>query len=246
MIFEELNKFNNVVFTEKGHSYTVGGRPAISVTTFLKKFKEPFNTDFWAEASAKKRSKTKQEILKEWDSKRELSTNKGSKFHAFAENYINNKVINTKKYDSHIDASAYNKIESQFINFYETTKDTLIPIRSELCVGSSHLGICGTIDQLYYSKNFKQLVIFDWKTNKKINQVSPYDNWMLNPISHLPECEFITYSLQLSLYKYIIELETNLQIHSCYIVWFNEKNQTYQTFKCDDFRKEIIDMLQYN
>jgi hypothetical protein len=246
MIFEELNKFNNVVFTEKGHSYTVGGRPAISVTTFLKKFKEPFNTNFWADVSAKKQKVSREEILKQWDSKRELSTNKGSKFHAFAENYINNKVINTNQYDSHIDMKAYNKIESLFKKFYAETKNHLIPIRSELCVGSADLGICGTIDQLYYSVPFESLVIFDWKTNKKINHTSPYGNWMLDPISHLPDCEIVTYSLQLSLYKYIIEFETDLKIHSSYIVWFNEKNDSYKVFKGMDLETEIINMLDYN
>ena len=27
MIFKELNKFNNVVFTEEGHTYTLNGKP---------------------------------------------------------------------------------------------------------------------------------------------------------------------------------------------------------------------------
>ena len=69
---------------------------------------------------------------------------------------------------------------------------------------------------------------------------------MLGPVSHLDECEFSTYSLQLSLYRYIIEYETNLKIKDCFIVWFNEKNDTYKLIKCADYRKEIIDMLHYN
>jgi ATP-dependent exoDNAse (exonuclease V) beta subunit len=122
----------------------------------------------------------------------------------------------------------------------------LVPIRSELCVGSSNLGICGMVDQLYYSEPLNGLVIFDWKTNKKIDYVSKYNKWMLDPISHLPECEFTTYSLQLSLYKHIIELETNLKIKGCYIVWFNEKNDGHKLIQCADLQKEISEMLNYN
>ena len=113
-------------------------------------------------------------------------------------------------------------------------------------MGSSKLGICGMVDQLYYSVPLGGLVIFDWKTNKRLNYNSKFDNWMLDPISHLPECEFTTYSLQLSLYKYIIELETELKIEDCYIVWFNEKNDSYRLIQCADYKKEIINMLNYN
>ena len=100
-----------------------------------------------------------------------------------------------------MDMEAYNKIESQFLDFYEESKENLIPVRSELCVGSRSLGICSMVDQLYYSNTLKGLVIFDWKTNKKMNYRSKYQNMMLDPISHLEECEFSTYSLQLSLYN---------------------------------------------
>ena len=55
-----------------------------------------------------------------------------------------------------------------------------------------------------------------------------------------------TYSLQLSLYKYIIEKNTNLKLGDSYIVWFNEKNETYKPIKCYDFQKEIVKMLEKN
>ena len=246
MIFKELNKFKDVVFTEDGHTYTIEGNPATSVTTFIGQFKKTFIREFWAQRSAEKENKTVEEILNKWDSISTRACNKGSQFHAFAENYINNKILNNTIYDSDLDLEAYNKIESHFLKYYENSKENLIPIRSELCVGSSKLGICGMVDQLYYSIPLDGLVIFDWKTNKKIDYSSKYKNWMLDPISHLPECEFTTYSLQLSLYRYIIELETNLEIKKCFIVWFNENNDTYKLIECADYRKEIQNMLDYN
>ena len=245
-IFQELNKFNNVIFTEEGHTYTLNGKPLTSVTTFIGKFKKPFLKDFWADKTANKEGKTRQEILDKWDSISLRACNKGSKFHAFAENYISNKVLTNTMYDFDVDMEAYNKIEAQFLKFYEESKNNLTPISSELCVGSSSIGLCGMVDQLYYSNTLKGLVIFDWKTNKKMNYTSKYKNKMLAPISHLDECEFSTYSLQLSTYKYIIEHETDLEIKDCYIVWFNEKNHSYNLIKCADYRKEIIDMLNYN
>jgi ATP-dependent exoDNAse (exonuclease V) beta subunit len=245
-IFKELNKFNEVVFTERGHTYTVGGQKATSVTTFIGQFKETFERDFWAARSAEKENVKLQDILDRWDSISLRACNKGSKFHAFAENYINNKILTNTMYDFDLDKKSYDKIESYFIQFYEESKTNLIPIRSELCVGSRDLGICGMVDQLYYSTPLDGLVIFDWKTNKKMNYKSRYQKKMLGPVSHLDECEFSTYSLQLSLYKYIIEYETNLKIKDCFIVWFNENNSSYQVLKCNNYTQEIVSMLDYN
>ena len=98
-IFKELNKFNEVVFTERGHTYTVGGKQATSVTTFIGQFKETFERDFWAARSAEKENVKLQDILDKWDSISLRACNKGSKFHAFAENYINNKILTNTMYD---------------------------------------------------------------------------------------------------------------------------------------------------
>jgi len=246
MIYQELNKFNHIVFKDSNHTYMLNGKQLTSVTTFIGKFKKPFEKEFWSYKKAEQEGVTQQEILDKWDSISLRACNKGSKFHAFAENYINNKVLPNIIYDFDIDMKAYDKIESHFLKFYEDSKENLIPISSELCVGSSRLGICGMVDQLYYSKTLESLVIFDWKTNKKIEYKSKFKNKMLEPISHLPECEFTTYSLQLSLYKYIIELETKLDIKKCFIVWFNEKNDSYKLIECADYKKEIVNMLDYN
>ena len=38
----ELHKFNNIVFSEKEHRYTINGNDAISVTTLLNIYKEEY------------------------------------------------------------------------------------------------------------------------------------------------------------------------------------------------------------
>ena len=245
MIFQELNKFNNIVFKDSDHTYKLNGESLTSVTTFIGKFKKPFEKEFWSYKTAQKEGVSQEEILAKWESIALYATNKGSKLHNFAENYINNKIIDNVIYEP-IDTKAYDKIESHFLKFYEDTKDTLIPIISELVVGSPELGLCGMVDQLYYSTKLDALVIFDWKTNKALNKKSRFKNKMLGPCSHLDECEMSTYSLQLSTYRYIIEYVTNLKFHSTYIVWFNEKNDSYELVPCEDYRNLVKEMLSYN
>lgn len=68
-------------------------------------------------------------------------------------------------------------------------------------------GICGQADRIEIVGN--QVDIYDYKTNKEIKKQS-YKSWdgittkMAHPLSHLDDCNLIHYSLQLSIYMYII------------------------------------------
>lgn len=85
--------------------------------------------------------------------------------------------------------------------------------------------LAGTIDVPIIKRGTNKFVILDWKTNKdefkptsgymkkiqvggqwiKSDQFVPTDDRFLEPISHLPLCKINTYTLQLSLYAYILE-----------------------------------------
>jgi ATP-dependent exoDNAse (exonuclease V) beta subunit len=67
------------------------------------------------------------------------------------------------------------------------------------------------VDQLFFNEKSGKLEIWDWKTNKKIDKKNRWQQFK-EPISHLDVCELNTYSLQLSLYKYIITRNTNIEL----------------------------------
>jgi hypothetical protein len=68
-------------------------------------------------------------------------------------------------------------------------------------------GICGQSDLVEVVKG--RINIIDYKTNKEIKTES-FKNWegisekMLHPVSHLDDCNYNHYALQLSIYMYII------------------------------------------
>ena len=133
-----------------------------------------------------------------------------------------------------------------FNKFYEESYGKLVPMKSEIIVGDDELGICGMVDQLFWNNKTNELQIWDWKTNKEIKRNNRWQQFK-EPLSHLDVCEFNTYSLQLSLYRYIIEKNTNIKLGDSYIVWFNEKNNNYEPIKCRDYREEVKAMLkEYN
>tara|TARA_R110000824_G_scaffold73220_4_gene186487 strand:+ start:10894 stop:11664 length:771 start_codon:yes stop_codon:yes gene_type:complete len=245
----ELSVFNNIKYYDKPHEYYIDGVGMLSATRLIGRFKQEFDSDYWADRKAKERKITKEEILKEWKYKADYACEKGTLFHDYAENYLNNKIFPYPK-DKVIGIlgnndveEAFNKLVTLFNKFYQESYGKLIPIKSELIVGDEELGICGMVDQLFWNNKTNELQIWDWKTNKEIKRNNRWQKFK-EPISHLDVCEFNTYSLQLSLYRFIIEKNTSLELGDSYIVWFNEKNENYEPIKCRDYREEIELMIK--
>jgi hypothetical protein len=246
----ELAKFNDVKYFDGPHKYYVGNKEYISATTFIKKFKKEFETQRLAEAYADKRGLTVESVLGDWDLKRDISTVKGTLVHDMAENWWNNKFFpynpneSVKEFGYDIISEKYEKCKDMFFKFYEDAKQNLIPVKMELVVGDQEYKIAGQVDGLFFNKKSNELEIWDYKTNKEIKYSNNFGQKFQDPISHLDVCEFNTYSLQLSLYKHIIQKNTNLKIGSNYLVWINENISKYKVIKCQDMEAEIKLMIQ--
>ena len=245
----ELSVFNNIKYYDEPHEYYIDGQKMTSATRLIGKFKQEFDSAYWSKKKADERNITPEEILAEWKYKSDYSCEKGTLFHEYAENYLNNKIFpypedKVKRVLGNNDVKKdFDKLKELFHEFYEESYGKLIPIKSEVIVGDEELGICGMVDQLFWNNKSEELQIWDWKTNKKIGRSNRWQQFK-EPISHLDVCEFNTYSLQLSLYRYLIEKNTNLKLGESYIVWFNEKNDKYEPIKCRDYRKEVQLLLK--
>jgi ATP-dependent exoDNAse (exonuclease V) beta subunit len=98
---------------------------------------------------------------------------------------------------------------------------------------------------LLYDKEEKSYKILDWKTNKKIETTS-YNNRMGNhrASSNLMDCNFYHYSMQLSLYRYLLEKHYNISVTGTAISHLtNEKVISYKT---KYYKHEIEEMLKVN
>ena len=247
----ELAKFNDVKYFDGPHKYYVGNKEYVSATTFIKKFKKEFETQRLAETYAAKRGLTVESVLGDWDLKRDISTVKGTLVHNMAENWWNNKSFpydpsdSVKTFGHDIIEEKYKKCETMFHRFYEDAKKNLIPVKMELVVCDHDYEIAGMVDCLFYNMKSQMLEIWDYKTNKEIKMSNSYGNKYLKPISHLDECEMNTYSLQLGLYKHIIEKNTNLKLGDSYLIWINENSDNYKVYKCKDLQAELKLMIEH-
>jgi ATP-dependent exoDNAse (exonuclease V) beta subunit len=246
--------FSDIVFLEKNHSYKIASIPAkCSVSQLIKKYEKPFESEKLAKNVAEKQGFSVEDILEQWDFSRDYSCHKGSEFHKFVENFLERKQISLdvdaiemffkkrKKFYTNNSIDDYKnelkKLIRNFIGFYDWWKQDHVLLKSELVIGDKESGICGTIDNLSYNKKSKELVLFDYKTNKEITKSNKYGEKLLHSLNHLDKCEFTKYSLQLSLYSTIIEKITSFSVPKSYIVWVNGETN-YELIECLDLKKE--------
>jgi ATP-dependent exoDNAse (exonuclease V) beta subunit len=252
--------FDHILFVDKDHSYRINGEIAkYSVTKLLKKYEKPFPRDEMAKHVARKKGVLIEDILHEWDYKRDYSSHRGSEFHLFAENYLQRRQLPldkkafisfiTQGCDYYQESTVVKYYEEQahlitnFLNFYNWWKIDHILVKPEFVVGDEEASVCGTIDNLSYNIKTKKFVIFDYKTNKAIDKKNSRGENLLPPFNYLPSCELSKYSLQLHLYKHIIEKNTGMEVGGCFIVWVNGK-EDYELIECLDLSKEVVQILK--
>lgn len=247
---KELSKFKHIKYYDEAHKYFVGEQQLISGTGFIGLYKEKFDSEVMAEKTAKKKKISKQEVLDDWAFKGDFSRTKGTLLHKIAEDYWNNKVfpIDYSIYDERFgEGLMQERLEAckkMFLDFYAESKDSLYPIALELVVGDAELGIAGQIDGLFWSEKRNEIIIIDYKTSKEINEFSKYRKRMLAPISYLQECEINTYSIQLNLYKYILQRVTNLKVGGCYLVHIHEEQEGYALIECKEYQHVVELMIK--
>ena len=194
---------NDIHLFEDEHKYQLRSNPSItfnSVTELISKYFEPFNKDSVASKLINTHPKyfgmTKVELIKQWDERRD----QGSKIHKEIEDFIKSgKVATEQKSLDAIDWLERNSLEKE--------------LQSEAIIFSKELKIAGSIDVLIHDKKNNSYVILDWKTSKSIPKTSFNGKMGIHPATrHLMDCKFIHYSMQLSFYRYILEMYYGLLI----------------------------------
>lgn len=251
----ELEKaFKNIKYYDADHVYidTITQKRLISVTQALGKIKQPFDEEKWLKIKAKERGISEEDLKKEWWIAAKVGTTRGTLLHKYMEDSYSRKeypknygnlenvlsILPLIEYIQSVDS--IKKMADDFIKDFPN----LIPIKSEVVIGSSELGIAGMFDQLMYDESNDTYIIIDYKTDKDIKYTNRWAN-LKEPLSNLEDCQYVKYSLQLSLYKYIIEKYTKIKISELKVIWFNSKNDTYKIIPIDFLEDEIQKLIKY-
>lgn len=230
--------FNDVVYHDEPHKYYLDNKELISVTTLIHRYQEEFDEDYWSNYKATEFNLTPELIVRAWNFINKKGTMKGSAIHDYAENLFLNKIFKYPKeeilkefgFDPIWDE--YQITKNHIDKFHNDVRGKLIPIRTEMIVYDKQSLIGGMLDMLFYNVRFNEFQIYDWKSNKKLTRES--DKHLLNDLFVLEDCDLVIYSLQLALYKLIIEKNTGIKLGKSYIVWYSHNNPTYEIIETKD------------
>jgi ATP-dependent exoDNAse (exonuclease V) beta subunit len=123
----------------------------------------------------------------------------------------------------------------------------LQPYRTEWMIYDPEHQIAGSIDMVYKNDD-GTLSIYDWKRVKEINKNECWGKFStLETINHIPDTNFWHYTIQLNMYKRILERNYGVVIRDLYLVRLHPNNtrETYDLIKLPFLPMEIDTILQY-
>lgn len=231
-IKEKLKVYNDkdFKFDPEQHVYTYNGNVMRGTTGFLHNFVKPFDSDYWSKKKAEQAGITQEEMLAQWDAKRDRSCDLGHMVHDYIEHfYENNSTKLTEDEEANLRIAKFHTI-------YENKLKNLISVGSEIKVFSKKWNLAGTIDKIYLYEN--SIILGDWKTNKEIKTDKSFCfNKLLTPFNKYKDNELNKYSLQLSIYALLLE-EAGIYVDYCFICHIPEKGDS-EIYKLKDFRAEL-------
>lgn len=226
-------KQKKVTFYEKSHKYKLGRLQLTSVTQFVGKFFEKFDSKAIAKKLAsypqnRKNKKGVRFFLKEW----KQSSDNGTKIHKIMEDYVNG-IDNTG-------ATSKSWWGKKFIKDMDiNTKKCL----AEWVIHSEELGLAGTIDLAVLNDKLKEVTLIDWKSNKKITSKGyGGKKGSRKATADLDDCHTSKYGLQLSTYAYILEIAYGYKIRDLLLVHLLEND--YKVYPVPYDKERVIRMLK--
>lgn len=209
---------DRVTFYEADHSYFVDGvRVARSVTSLLHEYATPFEPsralacmkrrDWDAKREAMEQqglATSDHDILARWRRNGEVQSKRGTLLHHHAECLLNGVEVDEPSPEFTQVQALYRALLLRGMKAH----------RTELCVFHCGLRVAGQIDALFLDAEGK-LAIVDWKRVRNL-RTDGFDP-LRYPFDNLPDTNLWLYSLQLNLYRYILESEYGLAVSGMFL-----------------------------
>jgi len=183
---------------------------------------------------------SKEQILEYWQMLNDEANTYGTKVHDIVEKYLKankwwfpedelaQKVIagyNALKIDEGI------RMQPERIMFAEEYK----------LAGMSDLIV--DIDPVWFD-------VGDWKTNRIFNFYNPYGHeTLLKPFDYLQNCQWSVYTLQLSTYALMYEMETGKKCRQIWIGYWDKTKETFEKIQIMYMKheaKKLLELHKYN
>lgn len=219
-----------IEFNKELHSYTNThtGLKYSSVTSLINSYKEPFDVEKFSKIVAAREGVSQQEIKNRWKGIKDTACDFGIDSHKKIECFVKS------------DGNEYK--DDELVKKFVLVSDLdIAKTKSETIVFSNEYRIAGTAD--FIIDNGKSFDVYDLKTNKNFRINSKYNKFLYSPLSHLSECEYNIYSLQVSTYAYLYSSMTGKAVGTLNIFWLNRSTNSFEKFSTPYLYTDIKNML---
>lgn len=229
-----------IVFDEEPHIYYVNNQPVqISVTSLVHQFFSKFDAESiiskmmngknWNKS--KYFGMTRDEIKKQWTDSGTEATHHGTIMHKAIETFYNGDEVEDL---DHTLTPEY----KQFEKFTDDHNDKLKAYRTEWVVYDEDYNLAGSIDMVFENLDDGTLSIYDWKRSKEIKTTN-YFSKGVGIMQGFADCNYIHYSLQLNIYKHILQTKYGKFIRDMFLVVMHPTKKTYVKYEVLDLQMEV-------
>jgi ATP-dependent exoDNAse (exonuclease V) beta subunit len=232
---------SRIVFDEPTHTYSIDGSSEgiISVTTLIHAHFPHFDADTVIQnmrngrngLPEKYKGMTDEQIKQQWSDSGKEASGQGTRLHKSIELFYNddlNYIYEEQPKEFH-----------HFLAFHETIKHRLTPYRTEWSIFRTELGLAGQLDMLYTINGEEgKYALYDWKRSKEIKMENRYEKGK-GGLGHLDHCNYSHYSIQLNVYKRLLETLYGLSIVEMCLVILHPDNGSFITIPVYEMKKEI-------
>lgn len=216
-----------VDYDDAAHKYSLKGERYLSSTQIVDRFKNPFDEIRWSLWMVYRYGATQAYWLLKWKTIRDTSLARGKTIHTAKEEYLyrrgidgsSGRVLQVHRRD--LNATEYSKLPDGVYPELKLWNHThKIAGRADKIILRTHIGMIysgNILDLIYHYEstnqwpNYRIADVEDYKTNEHIETESYRDRltgvreMMKSPLEHLMDCDIVHYSLQLSLYQFMLE-----------------------------------------
>lgn len=240
---------DKINFVEETHKYYIDGscEGNLSCTGFIHEFFGHFDPKACIAKMRKNIAKwtsspyygmTDEEIIKKWSDNGKQASEAGTAMHLAIEQFLHGSSEQIVPEVKETPEWHY------FMKFWKDCGDDLEPYRSEWEVWTSNdIKLCGSIDMVFRRKSDGKFVIYDWKRSKEIKAENPFGTG-LAPLEHLPDTNYWHYTLQLNIYKWMLEKYYGLDVADLYLVILHPDNPSYRRMRLNIMEEEVEDMIE--
>jgi hypothetical protein len=258
---------DRIQFEEETHTYTIDGTRAgwTSCTGFLHNFFGQFDADAviskmmasskWYES--KYFGMTADAIKAQWSAKGKASSEAGTRMHLDIEHFYNALPAvwaDTSKRAVDIESGVSVMTEADqwnaatgpewdyFCDYQTRYGSMFLPFRTEWLVFDEEHKVAGSIDMVYMKPD-GTLAIYDWKRIEELKTENRFQSG-LGPISHLPDTNYWHYSLQLNVYRYILQKHYGYVVSELALVVLHPTNKSWRVAKLNFMDEEVAGMME--